>query len=76
MISCYPILPIRIWRRPLLVAAFAFALSACGASDEGQGVGGVTPSEAKALNEAAAILDAREADAQTALKAGSASDTE
>lgn len=34
-------------------------LAACGSSPEGEGVGGVTASEASALNEAAATLDAR-----------------
>jgi|GEM_PF-3052657 len=57
-------------------ASLALLLAACGASDEGQGVGGVTPSEAQALNEAAAILDARETDAQAALAPDAASDTE
>jgi hypothetical protein len=33
------------------------ALAACGGADDSATVGGVTPSEAKALNDAAAMLD-------------------
>lgn len=44
----------------ITISVLATFLSACGASDEGSGVGGVTPGEAQALNEAAEMLDERE----------------
>ncbi|MPT47776.1 MAG: hypothetical protein E2598_05040 [Sphingobium sp.] len=53
---------------PLTAITLVSALSACGASDEGAGVGGVTAGEAKALNEAAAMLDARADNAAAALQ--------
>lgn len=37
----------------------ALILSACGSAADDDGVGGVSAGEAKALNEAAAMLDAR-----------------
>lgn len=39
--------------------ALAALLSGCGANDSAEGPGGVTAGEARALNEAAAMLDAR-----------------
>ena len=44
-------------RAPLLIALLA--LAACGKSDTDPGPGGVTMGEARALDEAAAILDER-----------------
>lgn len=41
------------------VLSVAMMLSGCGASDDSDGVGGVTAREADALNEAAEILDDR-----------------
>jgi len=43
------------------------ALAGCGAPDDASGVGGVTSGEAKALNEAAAMLDRRADTARAAL---------
>lgn len=40
-----------------LVLPACVALVACGSTDDSATVGGVTPSEAKALNDAAAMLD-------------------
>ncbi|BBF69117.1 MULTISPECIES: hypothetical protein [Sphingomonas] len=51
--------------RILFSLALAFALAACGSGSE-DGVGGVSAGEAKALNEAAARLDARTGAAQSA----------
>jgi hypothetical protein len=45
--------------RIVLVASLVLVLSACGASEDGEGVGGVTASEARALNDAAEMLDSR-----------------
>lgn len=50
------------------VLALFMGLSACGASEEDAAVGGVTAGEAKALNEAAAILDARANNVAAALR--------
>jgi len=54
---------------------FAFAiwlpgalLASCGSSDRGERVGGVSASEAQALNEAAEMLDTRRIEAQRALQ--------
>jgi len=44
-------------------------LAACGSSDQSEGVGGISASEAQALNEAAEILDQRYEDSQAALNA-------
>ena len=57
---------------PLLIAASFMAafLASCGASDDGAGVGGVTPGEAQALNEAAAMLDERSEQVNSALATG------
>lgn len=41
------------------VILLAFTLAACGSAADDDGVGGVSAGEAKALNEAAAMLDAR-----------------
>lgn len=49
-----------------------FLLGACGANDSAEGPGGVTADEARALNEAAAMLDARAENTQTALSGNSA----
>ncbi len=43
------------------------ALAACGRSDDAQGVGGLSKSEADALNRAAVMLDERANDAEAAL---------
>lgn len=52
----------------LLPVLPAFALLAgCGANDSADGPGGVTADEARALNEAAAILDARAGNAVAAM---------
>lgn len=48
----------------IIAASIAtFCLAACGSGSE-SGVGGVSASEASALNDAAAMLDARAGDAQ------------
>lgn len=44
-----------------LVAVAAALLSACGSDSQDEGVGGVTAGEARALNEAAEMLDSRAA---------------
>lgn len=50
----------RAMRTTALLLPFAFlALAACGPADSDPGPGGVTVSEAKALDEAAAMLDER-----------------
>lgn len=49
-------------------------LAGCGANDSAEGPGGVTAGEARALNEAAAILDAR-ADNAVAAMADNTQDT-
>lgn len=41
----------------IMLAALTLALTGCGARDDGEGVGGVTASEARALNDAAEMLD-------------------
>lgn len=51
--------------RIIFSLATALALSACGSGSQ-DGVGGVSAGEAKALNEAAAQLDARTGAAQSA----------
>lgn len=51
----------------VLATLGAVFLTSCGASDEGTGVGGVTEREAEALNEAAEMLDERNAEAEAAL---------
>lgn len=43
----------------LTALAMTLALAGCGESMSGDGVGGVSASEAQALNEAAEMLDAR-----------------
>ncbi|MEJ7934565.1 hypothetical protein WG907_09885 [Sphingobium sp. AN558] len=50
--------------RPYAAVAAAFGLAACGSAPD-EGVGGVSASEASALNDAAAMLDARSGDAKT-----------
>lgn len=50
-------------KRPYLLLA-ALALSGCGESDSDPGPGGVTVGEARALEEAAAMLDERRPPAQ------------
>ncbi len=56
-------------RKRLIVSLLTipFLLGACGTNDSAEGPGGVTVSEARALNEAAAMLDARAENTQTAL---------
>ncbi len=44
---------------PALAIAFALLLAACGANDNDPGPGGVTVGEARALDEAAEMLDAQ-----------------
>lgn len=61
-----PMLSIKIWRTSAIFAAL-LAVASCGSYDDSDGVGGVTASEAQALNEAAAMLDARSENAQSAL---------
>lgn len=51
-----------------LILALACLVAGCGRSDDGAGAGGVTPDEARALNEAAAMLDARGEEARNALR--------
>jgi len=76
MIDRHPISSAQAGRRVVIMASLALMLGACGASDEGQGVGGVTPGEAQALNEAAAILDARASDVEAVLAPPADTDTE
>lgn len=45
----------------LVIIALPLALAACGEGASGDGVGGVSASEARALNEAAEMLDNRPA---------------
>lgn len=54
-------------RMMMMTALFLIPLSGCGASDEDQDVGGVTAGEARALNEAAAMLDRQADNVQSAL---------
>lgn len=49
---------------PLSVLAFSLALAACGPSDNDPGPGGVTVGEARALDEAAAMIDERQTPAE------------
>ncbi|MEZ5654794.1 MAG: hypothetical protein R3E04_02720 [Sphingobium sp.] len=58
---------IRLPRAVFSALSGAMMLGGCGASDDGDGVGGVTAREADALNEAAEILDDREEIAAEAL---------
>lgn len=58
--------------RMMTAGLLALALAACGASDEDRDVGGVTAGEARALNEAAAMLDAQADNARSALDIGGA----
>lgn len=53
-------------------------LGGCGSNDSAEGPGGVTADEARALNEAAEVLDARAANSASALanSAESATDAE
>ena len=60
-------LPVIVKYSPLLF----LLLAACGSSDQGDGVGGVSVDEAQALNEAAEILDQRYEDSQAAFNASS-----
>lgn len=54
----------------IVVAAGAVALLAgCDAAGPGDGVGGVSPEEARSLNEAAAMLDDRADKARSAVPA-------
>ncbi|MBB6123162.1 hypothetical protein [Sphingobium subterraneum] len=46
-------------RHLVLIALASAALTGCGSSGEDDGVGGVTQGEARALNEAAEMLDSR-----------------
>lgn len=48
----------------LSVLAFSLALTACGPSDNDPGPGGVTVGEARALDEAAAMIDERQTPAE------------
>ena len=50
---------IRIWRTALLAAALA-AATGCSRTDNEPGPGGVTVSEAKALDQAAEMLESRD----------------
>ncbi|OYW86883.1 MAG: hypothetical protein B7Z20_06410 [Sphingobium sp. 32-64-5] len=54
--------------RPVMMAMLLMMpLAGCGASDEDQDVGGVTAGEARALNEAAEMLDRQADNVQSAL---------
>lgn len=57
----------------IVLGSGLFLLSACGASDDDQGAGGVTAGEARALNDAAVMLDARQENAAAALNGAAAS---
>jgi hypothetical protein len=46
----------------LALAALSFGLASCGPADNDPGPGGVTVGEARALDEAAEMLDERQAD--------------
>lgn len=52
--------------RILAVSACALAAMSCGAADNDPGPGGVTVGEARALDEAAEMLDERKADPASA----------
>lgn len=54
--------------RTFLLAALSLTLSGCGPGANDPGPGGVTVSEAKALDDAAAMLDARRSPADGAAK--------
>ena len=49
---------------PLPALAFSLALTACGPSDNDPGPGGVTVGEARALDDAAAMIDERRTPAE------------
>lgn len=53
--------------RWIVTAMATLSLAGCGASDEERDVGGVTVGEARALNEAASMLDQRADNARAAL---------
>lgn len=53
--------------RWIITGMAALALAGCGASDEERDVGGVTVGEARALNEAASMLDQQADNARAAL---------
>ncbi len=61
-----------IGARLLVVFGALVALQGCGVSDDDEGVGGVSASEAQALNEAAAMLDERAAKIQPAIEGDNA----
>jgi len=46
---------------PLIILALPIAAAGCGESSSGEGVGGVSATEARALNDAAEMLDKRPA---------------
>lgn len=51
---------IRLSRAPACaLLALSLSLSACGTAEDEPGVGGISASEARALNEAAQMLDSR-----------------
>lgn len=53
---------LNLHKSPLILLAASMLLTACGASDNDPGVGGVTAGEAQALNDAAEMLDRRSVD--------------
>lgn len=53
-------------RAPLLTMLAALALASCGKADNDAGPGGVSAGEAKALDEAAEMLEAEQSPAQAA----------
>ncbi len=55
-------------RTALALATLCLPLAACGPGENGPGPGGVTVGEAKALDDAAAMLDARRSPADGAAK--------
>lgn len=55
-------------RSTIALAALSLQLAACGPGENEPGPGGVTVGEAKALDEAAAMLDARRSPADGAAK--------
>lgn len=61
-----------VWVRTAGAALCLLALAACGQSDDAQGVGGLSKSEADALNRAASMLDEQANDAQAALNGNAA----
>ncbi len=58
-----------ISKRSSAVLMMLASLGGCGDNDSAEGPGGVTAGEARALNEAAEMLDARAANAASALTA-------